>query len=279
MPAAGARIGRNISHLIEANMNNITTIESVRNYWDRRPCNIRYSTAPIGSREYFDQVEARKYFVEPHIPLFTEFEKWRGKRVLEIGCGIGTAAASFARAGADYTGVDVSDESLKLAKRRFEVYALTGRFYAGNAEELSAFLPVEHYDLVYSFGVIHHAPYPERIVAQVKKYMHPESEFRLMLYAKNSWKNIMIGAGLDQPEAQHGCPIANCYSADEIRTLLAGFDIIDLRQEHIFPYVIEKYVHYEYEYQPWFKSMPREMFKALEASLGWHTLVRCRLNA
>jgi hypothetical protein len=59
-------------------------ISQVREYSDERPCNIRHSTAPIGSTQYFDEVEARKYFVESHIPSFAEFERWRGKRVLEI---------------------------------------------------------------------------------------------------------------------------------------------------------------------------------------------------
>ena len=94
-----------------------------------------------------------------------------------------------------------------------------------------------------------------------------------MLYAKNSWKNIMIDAGLDQPEAQSGCPIAFTYLPDEIPALLAGFAVKKIDQRHIFPYVIEKYVKYEYEVQPWFKAMPAQMFQALERSLGWHLCI------
>ena len=62
-------------------------IGKVREYWDRRPCNIRHSPAPVGTRQYFDEVEQRKYVVEPHISAFAEFPRWAGKRVLEIGCG------------------------------------------------------------------------------------------------------------------------------------------------------------------------------------------------
>src|ERR1700756_4902362 len=137
------------------------TVDEVRSYWDQRPCNIRHSPKPVGTKEYFDEVEARKYFVEPHIPYFAEFDRWRGKKVLEIGCGIGTDTISFARNGAQLTAVDLSPQSLELARTRARVYGLEKqiRFYSGSAEELSSFLPLEPYDLIYSFGVIHHTPH------------------------------------------------------------------------------------------------------------------------
>lgn len=66
------------------------TLEAVRDFWNRRPCNLRHGTAPVGTREYFDQVEARKYMVEPHIPAFSEFERWRGKRFLDTSGSLGS---------------------------------------------------------------------------------------------------------------------------------------------------------------------------------------------
>ena len=119
-----------------------SVIDQVRAYWSRRPCNIRHSTKPVGTREYFDEVEARKYFVEPHIPAFADFERWRGKKVLEIGCGIGTDSINFARARADITVVDLSHESLDVCRKRFEVFGLEANFYEGDAEHLSEFVPV-----------------------------------------------------------------------------------------------------------------------------------------
>src|SRR6516225_4034640 len=118
-------------------------ISQVRDYWNARPCNLRHSPAPVGTKDYFNQVEARKYFVEPHIPGFAEFERWRGKKVLEIGCGIGTDTINFARNGAKVTTVDLSDKSLQLAQQRIGVYGLQEQvqFYCGNAEELSLFVP------------------------------------------------------------------------------------------------------------------------------------------
>src|ERR1700742_3970738 len=133
--------------------NDAKTIADVRAYWDARPCNIRHSAKPVGTREYFDEVEARKYFVESHIPRFAAFERWKGKKVLEIGCGIGTDTISFARAGAHVTAVDLTEKSLEVARRRAAVFGLEDRidFIQANAEKLSGCLPPETYDLVYSF--------------------------------------------------------------------------------------------------------------------------------
>ncbi|UOD35539.1 class I SAM-dependent methyltransferase [Deferribacteraceae bacterium V6Fe1] len=253
-------------------------IEEVKHFWDQRPCNIRHSLKPVGTKEYFDEVEKRKYFVEPHIPKFADFGKWKNKKVLEIGCGIGTDSINFAKNGAKLTCVELSEESLKLCIKRFDVYGLNAEFYLGNCEELSSFLPIQKYDLIYSFGVLHHTPNIKKAIHEIKKYMDSNSELRIMLYAKNSWKNIMIEAGFDQYEAQKGCPIANTYTHEEIKEILKDFEILSLTQDHIFPYAVEKYIDYKYELQPWFKSMPKEMFKALEKKLGWHTLIVAKLR-
>jgi 2-polyprenyl-3-methyl-5-hydroxy-6-metoxy-1,4-benzoquinol methylase len=197
-------------------------IESVKDFWDRRPCNIRHSPRPVGTREYFDEVEARNYFVEPHIPRFAQFERWCGKKVLEIGCGIGTDTISFARHGAHVTAVELSEKSLEIAQKRAEVYGLQDRirFCPGNAEELTTFVPVEPYDLIYSFGVIHHTPNPERVVEQMCHYVQPGSTVKVMVYHRYSWKVLWIlltyGKGqfwrlaelvARHSEAETGCPI------------------------------------------------------------------------
>jgi len=263
--------------------------EQVRAYWNRRPCNIRHSNKPVGTKEYFDEVEARKYFVEPHIPAFAEFERWKGKKVLEIGCGLGTDSINFARAGAELTAVDISDESLGLCKQRFDVFGLKAKFYRGDAEQLSTFVPVETYDLIYSFGVIHHTPHPEKVLEELKQYCGPQTELRLMLYSKWSWKVLWIVAGYGKgafwrrdelvrtySEAQTGSPVTFFYSPSDVRKLMSDYDVFSITKDHIFPYQIDKYVKYEYQWVWYFRWLPTPWFRWLERRLGWHTMIKAR---
>ncbi|MDL1970805.1 MAG: class I SAM-dependent methyltransferase [Candidatus Desulfofervidaceae bacterium] len=103
---------------------------------------------------------------------FTEFERWHGEKVLEIGCGIGTDTINFARAGALVTAIDLSPRSVEIAKQRVKVYGLEDKieFFCSNAEELRKIISPRPYDLVYSFGVIHHTLHPERVIEQIKYF-------------------------------------------------------------------------------------------------------------
>lgn len=265
-------------------------IEKVQTYWNARPCNVRHSPSPVGTKQYFDEVEARKYLVEPHIPLFAEFEKWKGKKVLEIGCGIGTDTMNFARAGAQVTAVDLSTESLALAKKRAEVFGLDNiTFYQANAERLSDYVPVDRYDLVYSFGVIHHTPHPERVIEQIHQYLDKDSIFKIMVYHRRSWKVFWMqmkygkkpGETLDEliarySEAETGCPVTYSYTSGTIKEFLKGFEITDMKVDHIFPYSIPEYINYRYKKIWYFNYLPSSLFRWMEQRWGWHLCATAR---
>lgn len=262
-------------------------ITKVSDYWNSRPCNIRHSPKPVGSREYFDEVEARKYFVESHIPRFADFARWNGKRVLEIGCGIGTDTINFARHGAQVTAVELTEKSLEVARQRAKVFGLEDRvrFIQADAERLSEAVPVDRYDLVYSFGVIHHTPHPERVIGEIRKYVTPQSTVKIMVYNRWSWKVlwILFGYGKCQfwklnrlvaeySEAQTGCPVTYSYSRAAGRRLLEdhGLRVTNVTVDHIFPYSIPEYVQYRYKVLWYFRWMPKALFRLLERMFGWH---------
>lgn len=255
-------------------------IEIVRNYWDHQPCNIKHSKKEVGTIEYFNEVERRKYFVESHIPKFADFPYWTGKKVLEIGCGIGTDAVQFARHGAFYTGLEISKVSLELCRKRFEVFNLAGNFIEGNVENLDDILEGQSFDLIYSFGVLHHTPTIEKALNSLKKFMNENSTLKIMVYAKNSIKQALINSGIQQPEAQSNCPIANSYTKEDIINLFEkiGLEILELKQTHIFPYKISEYKKYEYVKEEWIASMPEAIFETLEKNFGWHMLINSKLR-
>jgi 2-polyprenyl-3-methyl-5-hydroxy-6-metoxy-1,4-benzoquinol methylase len=269
------------------------SIADVQRYWDARPCNIRHSQKPVGSREYFDEVEARKYFVEPHIPRFAEFERWQGKRVLEVGCGIGTDSINFARAGAELTAVDLSGESLRIAEQRANVMGVADRitFVQANAEELTQAVSGGPYDLIYSFGVIHHTPQPDRALAEMRRLAAPGGTLKLMVYHRRSWKVAAIavtqGRGrfwqtaelvARHSEAQTGCPVTYTYTRRGGREFVerAGFGGAEVSVDHVFPYRVRDYVQYHYVKEPYFRWMPEPLFRAFERRFGWHLLITAR---
>ena len=271
------------------------SITQVQKYWDSRPCNIRHSTKPIGSKPYFNEVENKKYFVEPHIPYHAEFKKWKKKYVLEVGCGIGTDSINFIRNGSNLTAMDLSQKSLEMTKKRTKVffpnkYPQTKqkvRFLQGNAENLTSVVGNKKYDLIYSFGVIHHTPNPNRCIENFNKLLKYKGELKIMVYNRYSWKVlwILMKSGFKfwkikdliarYSEAQTGCPITFSYTKKEISKILTdrGFKIKDISIEHIFPYKINDYKKNIYTKVWYFRYIPTSVFRKLESLLGWHLCV------
>ena len=252
-------------------------IDKIKQYWNAQPCNIKHSLSAPGTEQYWNEVTERRFFVEPHLRDFAGFHSWRGKRVLEIGSGIGSDAVEFARHGADYVGIDLSAESVAMSRQRFELFDLAGEFHVMDAADSTAVASLGQFDLVYSCGVLHHYPDMTTCLDNIHNALKPMGEFRMLVYAKNSWKYAMIQKGLDQFEAQSDCPYAKAYSREEIYDLLQGqFEVLRIRQDHCFMYNVPKYRQGEYELEPWFAAMPEDMRAAVKEYLGWHLLIKAR---
>ena len=158
------------------------SIDKIKNYWNNQPCNINHSSFSLNTKEYFDEVEKKKYFIEPHIINFADFNNWKNKEVLELGCGIGTDSINFARAGANLTIVELSEVSLNICKKRFEIYGLNATFICGNIEMLNELIKDKKFDLIYSFGVIHHTIEPKNVINCIFNLLKNDGEFRFMVY-------------------------------------------------------------------------------------------------
>jgi len=164
---------------------------STRRFWTSYQPGYRASEAPMGSREFFDEVQARRYALEPDIPEIVAFERWADRDVLEAGCGIGTDAMRFTLSGARYTGVDFSPSALALGRRRAR--GTDARFVEASILDLP--FPDGSFDLVYSNGVIHHVPETQRAIDEFHRVLRPGGTAIVMVYHRNSlnfYVSIMV---------------------------------------------------------------------------------------
>lgn len=198
--------------------------DRVRAFWQANPCGVKFADAAPGTRRFYELVEAHRYSTEWHIPDAADFAGARGLKVLEIGCGLGTDGAQFAKAGADYTGVDLTDASVQLARRRFELFNLPGTFKTADAENLD--FEDESFDLVYSHGVLHHTPETERAIKEVHRVLRPGRSAKIMLYHRDSY-NYRINISILR---RAGARLLNWESGVKLVHLITGEPLESLRE-------------------------------------------------
>lgn len=254
----------------------MSKILQVKNYWNNQPCNINHSNKKFLSKEYFNDVRKKRYFVEPHILKFADFKSYKGKSVLEIGCGIGTDGTEFIKNGAKYTGVELSKSSLDIFNERLKVLKQNKKKHTlieASVENLNN-VPKKNYDLIYSFGVIHHTPNMQKAFNEIYKVANKNTLIKIMLYAKYSYKNFMLDITNYRYEAQKGCPIV--YKVDEYdlnQLIRKKFKILQISQDFIFPYQIKPYKKNIYKKIKHFEYMPPYIFKKLSKKIGEHMLI------
>jgi SAM-dependent methyltransferase len=165
-------------------MDAVIAQEQVRAHWDRQPCDSELSTRARLSREFFLDVERQRYALQPHILECLSWIDWSGKRVLEVGAGIGTDARRIIGAGALYTGINVDRGSAEATEQALRVFSLPGVSLQRDARSLD--LPDAAFDAVYSFGVLQHIPEVQRAVAEIHRVLKPGGDLLLMLYNRTS---------------------------------------------------------------------------------------------
>lgn len=174
--------------------------DRVRAFWQANPCGTKFADAPPGTPRFYELVEEHRYSKEWHIPQAAGFTGARGLEVLEIGCGLGTDGAQFARAGANYTGIDLTDAAIELAQKRFELFNIPGRFQTADAERLD--FEDNSFDLVYSHGVLHHTPDTAGAVKEIHRVLRPGGRAVVMLYHRDSY-NYRVNISLLRRAGAH----------------------------------------------------------------------------
>ena len=167
----------------------IMTNEAVRDYWEKEPCGTGPKVtreAPTGTKEYFERIEEYRYRAEPFIHSAAQFTRHHGKTMLEIGVGVGTDHLQWARAGLRCHGVDLTDAAVEMTRQRLALYGLSSQLQRLDSESLP-FLDGS-FDLVYSWGAIHHSEHPELIIGNIHRILKPGGVFIGMMYGRYSLK-------------------------------------------------------------------------------------------
>jgi SAM-dependent methyltransferase len=216
------------------------TKDAVKAHWEAEPCGTGLVEAAAGTAEFYAELERHRYQAEPFIHGFAEFDRWRDCDVLEVGVGAGTDFVQFARAGARLHGVDLTEAAVDLVRRRLALEGRTADVRVADAEALP--YADESFDLVYSWGVLHHTPNTDAALTEVRRVLRPGGEARIMLYARHSWVALALWARyallvgkprrtLTDVVADHmESPGTKAYTDRELRSLFSDFGDVRLRR-------------------------------------------------
>lgn len=162
-----------------------------RAQWSHDPAgSVAAGDDELGTRESFAKVEEHRYAEQPWMHETFRFERFAGQRVLEIGVGLGTDHLQFARVGAQMTGIDLTPRCIELTRQRFEHEGLTSDLSVMDAEKLN--FEDDSFDVVYSFGVLHHIPSTENAFLEVRRVLRPGGVFIGGLYSRQSWFYALV---------------------------------------------------------------------------------------
>lgn len=207
--------------------------ETVQRFWDAEPCGARY----IEHREGFDAHARSRYSLEPHIFEFARFRASRGLRVLEIGVGMGADYLEWLKAGAQATGVDFSSASLEKARRRCEAAGYQPDLRTADAEHLP--FADNTFDVVYSYGVMHHSPSTQQCLREAWRVLKPDGQARLMVYHHPSltgfmlWMRYGIWRGNSVREVVYDhleSPGTKSFTQAEVRGMMCDFEELQFQQ-------------------------------------------------
>jgi SAM-dependent methyltransferase len=199
--------------------------QSVHDFWDRASCG---EELYLSGANYAAQAEER-YRLEPFIAPFARFEDTAGKRVLEVGVGLGADHQRFAEAGADLYGIDLTERAVEHTAARLRAFGLSSQLATGDAEHLD--FPDAFFDVVYSWGVIHHSPDTPTAAREILRVLKPGGQFRVMVYHKYSLVGFMLWARYgalkrmslsDVYSTYLESPGTKAYTLDEAKALFSG---------------------------------------------------------
>ena len=268
--------------------------DAVRKFWGTLPCGVSHSSQPTDSHAFFEETERHRFkvhtnFDKPFLKEAINFTEHTGKTVLEVGVGIGVDAMQWSRAGNRVFGIDYNLPSVQITKARFQDAGAEGRFLNSDAENLP--FASNSFDLVYSFGVLHHTPGTEKAIREVYRVLKPGGQAIIMLYYKWSAMTIgtiILGNGIrqgglwktksiaelisrytewDSQTAENICPLTKVYSKREARKMFRQFHDIEMDIHYLWP------GHFG-PFRRLMPLLPVSLKSRLHSRFGWNLIIR-----
>ena len=262
---------------------------------DKKQTQKQWNTTPCGTGdflqklepetlEWFDAVRRSRYEVtDQWMPRTIDFSCAKGKKLLEIGHGMGSDLLTFCEHGAEVYGIDITDEHHRLTKKNFELHSRQCTLKLCDASEID--FPSNYFDVVYSNGVLHHTPDTVRCISEAYRVLKPGGTLIMNLYYRYSafhmrklvwglatgklftigYRGVMatLERGADGVEI---CPLVKTYSKHQLKYILEDFSDVQF-----------KIAHFRGNHLPALGSLvPTFLERLLEPFVGWYVVVYAR---
>lgn len=198
----------------------IGPLDLIREYWNKNLHDVEITRRPVGTKEFFEELDKYHYEKVEYLPRIIDFNAYKGKKLLEIGCGLGIDLVRFAKGGAIVTGIDLANKATELARRNFELQGVNGELLVMNGEDLG--FNDNSFDIVFAHGVLAYTGSPEVMISEIYRVLKPGGEAILMMYHRNSWLFFLadlLGMRLGRDDA----PLFKTYSIGEFQRMLGDF--------------------------------------------------------
>ena len=206
----------------------MTTSAAVRTYWNTHIHDLEISRHSPGSGGFFGDLDAYHFEKLHHLLRLVDFTAWRGRAVLDVGCGAGVEVVRFARGGARVVGLDLADSATALTRQNLAQQGLAAGVTTADAEALP--FPDDTFDFVYAHGVIQYASDDRRVVAECRRVARPGGVVMFQVYNRISWLHLLSKV-MKVPLEHEDAPVLRRYSIGEFRELCGAFSSVDVVPE------------------------------------------------
>lgn len=249
-------------------------LEEIKAYWDTHIHDLEIAQHPIGRLEFFKELSQYRFEKLNYLPKVVDFCGFSGKKLLEIGCGLGIDLIQFAKGGAEVTGVDLSSTAIALAKKYFSLENIPGHFKVMNGEALQ--FPDASFDVVYCHGVLQYTANPEKMIQEAFRVLTPGGMFIGMVYNRKGW--LYAFSKWFRVKLEHqDAPVFHVYTEKEFRQMLSCFSSVRIIPER-FP--VQSKLHQKgikgFLFNTVFVNGFRLIPKPFIRPWGWHLLAFAR---